>query len=99
MNVRVTDIIAADEPGLRDLAIDRWCTDRNTADLLAACSELEAYHRTETNLYRRVRALFFLSSIHRYHLPARADFPRTGPQVREVRECGAEEVSDNGLES
>ena len=78
MNVRVTDIIAATEPGVRDLAIDQWCARRPTAELLAACVELEAYHRSETNLYRRVRALFFLSAIHRYHLPARADFPRTG---------------------
>jgi len=78
MDVRVTDIIAATEPGVRDLAIDQWCARRPTAELLAACVELEAYHRSETNLYRRVRALFFLSAIHRYHLPARADFPRTG---------------------
>src|SRR3954465_11470877 len=78
MNLRVTDIISAAEPGVRDLAIDQWCTGRTTAELLAACAELEAFHKRETNLYRRVRALFFLSTIHRYHLPSRADFPRTG---------------------
>ncbi len=96
MNVRVTDIISAAEPGVRDLAIDLWCADRSTADLLAACTELEAYHRSETNLYRRVRALFFLSSIHRYHLPARADFPRTGrvpyPGFRHLLERRFEEA-------
>jgi hypothetical protein len=78
MPARVTDIIAAAEPGVRDLAIDQWCAGRSTTELLAAGAELEAYYRAETNLYRRVRALFFLSTIHRYHLPARADFPRTG---------------------
>jgi len=78
MNGRVTDIISATEPGERDLAIDQWCAGRSTAELLAAGVELEVYYRNEGNLYRRVRALFFLSTIHRYHLPARRDFPRTG---------------------
>jgi hypothetical protein len=78
MNLRVTDIIASADDGVRDLAIDRWCAGRPVAELLAACAELEAYRRQEANLYRRVRALFFLSTIHRYHLPACADFPRVG---------------------
>ena len=29
MNLRVTDIIAAAEPGVRDLAIDQWCASRS----------------------------------------------------------------------
>ena len=78
MSVRVTDIIEATAPAVRDLAIERWCADRPAAELLAACAELEAYRRREANLYKRVRALFFLAAIHRYHLPARAGFPRTG---------------------
>ena len=78
MNVRATDIISAAEAGKRDVSIDRWCSGRPVADLLAACAELEAFRRREPNLYRRVRALFFLSAIHRYHLPERADYPRTG---------------------
>jgi hypothetical protein len=78
MAVRVTEIIEAAEAGVNDLAIDRWCEGRPVAELLDACSELETYRRGEPNLYRRVRALFFLSALHRYHLPGRADFPRTG---------------------
>ncbi len=78
MSVRVTDIIEATAPAVRDLAIERWCADRPAAELLAACAELEAYRRREANLYKRVRALFFLAAIHRYHLPARSGFPRTG---------------------
>jgi hypothetical protein len=78
MSQRLTDIIASTEPGVRDIAIDQWCAGCSTAGLLAAAAELEAYYQSESNLYRRVRALFFLSAIHRYHLPARADFPRTG---------------------
>jgi len=78
MSVRVTDIIEAAAPAVRDLAIERWCAARPAAELLAACAELEAYRRRETNLYKRVRALFFLAAIHRYHLPARPEFPRPG---------------------
>jgi hypothetical protein len=78
MSVRVTDIIEATAPAVRDLAIERWCADRPAAELLAACTELEAYRRREASLYKRVRALFFLAAIHRYHLPARSGFPRTG---------------------
>jgi hypothetical protein len=63
---------------VRDLAIERWCAGQPAGALLAACAELEAYRCRETNLYKRVRALFFLAAIHRYHLPARPEFPRTG---------------------
>jgi hypothetical protein len=78
MSLRVTDIITSAEPDVRDHALERWCAGRDSAALLAACAELEARRRDETNLYRRVRALFFLSAIHRYHLPALPDYPRTG---------------------
>ena len=33
------------------------------------CEALDAFRRTSTNLYERVRALFFLAAIHRFHLP------------------------------
>ena len=78
MTLRVTDIIESTAPETRDLAIERWCAGRPAAELLAACAELEDYRRQQTNLYRRVRALFFLAAIHRYHLPAQPEFPRTG---------------------
>ena len=77
-SLRVTDIIDASDGATRDLAIDRWCTGKTTAELLAACVELDAYRRRETNLYKRVRALFFITAIHRYHLPARDELPRSG---------------------
>ena len=78
MSPRVIDLIESGEAATRDLAIDRWSRGRTVADLLAACAELEAYRRRETNLYRRVRAFFFLTAIHRYHLPACLDLPRLG---------------------
>ena len=78
MSPRVIDLIESGEAATRDLAMDRWSRGRTVADLLAACAELEAYRRRETNLYRRVRAFFFLTAIHRYHLPACPDLPRLG---------------------
>jgi hypothetical protein len=78
MIARVTDIIESTEPAVRDTAIDAWCAGRTLGELLAASDTLESYRRRETNLYHRVRALFFLSAIHRYHLPAGPDLPRAG---------------------
>src|SRR5688572_16248501 len=74
----VIDIIASTDPALRDQAIDAWCADKTIDELLAAVDRLDAYRRAESNLYQRVRALFFITAIHRYHLPARAELPRSG---------------------
>ncbi len=70
--------IQSADPATRDLAVDRWCEGRSAAELLTACVELDGYRRQETNLYQRVRALFFITAIHRYHLPARPELPRSG---------------------
>ncbi len=78
MSLRVLDLIESADAATRNQAIDQWRQGRSIAELLAACAELDAYRRRETNLYRRVRALFFLATIYRYHLPACVDFPRLG---------------------
>jgi hypothetical protein len=39
------------------------------AALLAEADQLDAFRRGSDNLYHRVRALLFLHSIHRFHLP------------------------------
>ncbi|MBI5689193.1 MAG: UTP--glucose-1-phosphate uridylyltransferase [Verrucomicrobia bacterium] len=75
---RLLEIIEASDPARRDSALDSWCAGKTRAELLAACDELDAYRRREGNLYRRVRALFFLAALHRYHLPARPELPREG---------------------
>src|SRR5688572_4611481 len=75
---RVIDLIESADPATRDLALDAWCRDRSFAELLASTEALDAYRRREANLYKRVRALFFIAAIHRYHLPARAEMPRLG---------------------
>lgn len=75
---RVTEIIGSADPAVRDLPVDSWCAGRSLAELLSAADELDAYRRRETNLYHRVRALFFIAAIHRYHVPARDELRRTG---------------------
>ncbi len=41
--------------------------------LLEQCARLDAFRRRSENLYERVRALFFLYAIHRFHLPPKLD--------------------------
>ena len=43
--------------------------------LLAECAALDRFRRPSDNLYERVRALFFLYAIHRFHLPLQAGPP------------------------
>ncbi|MDA7932159.1 hypothetical protein N9B42_04255, partial [Akkermansiaceae bacterium] len=50
-------------------ALASACASLDASALLAECSELDAFRRDAASLYDRVRALFFLSAIHRYHLP------------------------------
>ena len=61
--------ICSDAPEIRNRSLDDLCRDLSADDLLDACSELDRFRRTSDNLYERVRALFFLSGIYRYHLP------------------------------
>ncbi len=77
--VDVIEIITSNDPALRDLSLDAVCRDLSRDELLAICERLEAFRKSSNNLYHRVRSLFFLYAIHRFHLP------------RELvgRECGA----------
>ncbi len=64
-------IIAATQPEVRDRSLDAFCREASAAELLAEIKELELRRRTSENLYERVRALFFLYAIYRFHLPAK----------------------------
>jgi hypothetical protein len=68
----LTGIITASDPDLRNRALDSVCSQASLADLLAECDALDRFRRASDNLYERVRALFFLYAIHRFHIPARA---------------------------
>jgi hypothetical protein len=61
--------ITSSDPAVRDRALEEACRDAPAAELLQTCAELDAFRRDRENLYERVRALFFLSAIYRYHLP------------------------------
>ncbi len=68
---RFSDAITASDAETRDRSLESLCRGVTLEDLLAGCEELDRFRRTSDNLYERVRALFFLYAIHRFHLPAR----------------------------
>ncbi len=66
---RLTGIITAADPALRNLALDVLCREATLAELQDEAAALDRFRRASNNLYERVRALFFLYAIHRFHLP------------------------------
>ncbi len=63
-------VITSAEAAIRDESLDELAAAAPLDALLAECEALDAFRRQSDNLYERVRALFFLSAIHRFHLPA-----------------------------
>src|SRR5205823_12050067 len=68
----LTDIILSTEPAVRNRPLAAACDRLSYAELLAERDALDRFRRDSANLYDRVRALFFLYAIDRFHLPARA---------------------------
>ncbi len=64
-------LITSADPAVRNQSLDAFAQAASVEQLLAACAELDAFRRQAENLYERVRALFFLAAIHRFHLPAK----------------------------
>ena len=62
------EIITSADPQIRNQSLDAICAKASAEELLATCAELDAFRRRNENLYERVRALFFLYAIHRFHL-------------------------------
>jgi hypothetical protein len=71
MSSRLLPLIQSSDAATRDRSVDELCAGLDAVALLAECAELDAFRRQSQNLYERVRALFFLAAIHRYHLPER----------------------------
>jgi hypothetical protein len=69
MTARPSQIICAADPAARNQSLDPFCRRASLEELLAECDELEGLRRRSENLYERVRALFFLYAIHRFHIP------------------------------
>src|SRR5208337_1548608 len=65
----LTEIITSADPTIRNRSLDSVCRAASLEQLTAAGAELDAFRRRSDNLYERVRALFFLYAIHRFHLP------------------------------
>jgi hypothetical protein len=57
---------------LRNLSLTKAVSTLSTPQLLTQLQSLDTFRRSQhNNLYQRVRALFFLYAIHRFHLPER----------------------------
>ncbi|MFM7803966.1 MAG: UTP--glucose-1-phosphate uridylyltransferase, partial [Verrucomicrobiota bacterium] len=72
------ELITSPEPSVRDRPLEAWAGAASLADLRTACEALDGFRRDAQNLYERVRALFFLAALHRYHLPPRLDSSASG---------------------
>lgn len=71
-------MILSDDPSVRDRPLDACCAGLSLSELLGECAALEAFRKQSESLYARVRALFFLYAIHRFHLPRRQEIANRG---------------------
>ena len=71
MTGSLLNIITSPDAAMRDQSLDVLCRAASAGELLAHCAELDAFRRRSDNLYERVRALFFLYAIYRFHLPGK----------------------------
>jgi len=71
-------IITAIDPAVRNRSLDGFCRAATVAQLLQECAALDHFRRTNQNLYERVRALFFLYAIYRFHLPTKSTIHQEG---------------------
>ena len=78
MSGQLVQIITSTEPGIRNRSLDAFCRAASLEMLLAECADLEAFRRASDNLYERVRSLFFLYAIHRFHLPQKPGLAMRG---------------------
>ena len=76
MPSQLIHIILSEDPATRDTALDACCDNLGAEALLDECRQLDAFRRSCDNLYQRVRALFFLYAINRFHLPKKLGVTR-----------------------
>lgn len=74
----LVNIITSDNPQTRNRSLDAFCRTASLAQLLDECDALDQLRRSSDNLYERVRALFFLYAIHRFHLPLKKEMQLKG---------------------
>ncbi|HUN83400.1 MAG TPA: UTP--glucose-1-phosphate uridylyltransferase [Terracidiphilus sp.] len=68
---RLWAIITSTDPDVRNQSLDTFCRQAAAEEIVKEAAELEGRRHQSENLYERVRALFFLYAIHRFHLPSR----------------------------
>jgi hypothetical protein len=71
-------LITSPDPSVRNKSLDAFCRSLGTAELLEQCTALDDFRRHSDNLYDRVRALFFLYAIYRFHLPTKPGMGQRG---------------------
>jgi antitoxin component HigA of HigAB toxin-antitoxin module len=79
-------ILAAEDGELRDTPVESVLGEAKVPELITVLHALDAYRRKEENLYRRVRALYFLYATCRFFLPAAVAEPVSGPIPANVQE-------------
>jgi hypothetical protein len=83
-NLSAVDIIVSEDPKIRNTSLAQFCSSLDCCALLKECQLLDRFRRSSQNLYEKVRACFFLYSIHRFHLdphvPDTGDIPYAGYQ-------------------
>jgi hypothetical protein len=75
---KLLNIITSGDPSVRDAALASVCDGLTLEELLEESEALDQFRREADNLYERVRALFFLYAIHRFHLPSKLSVDRIG---------------------
>ena len=75
---KLIEVIISEQAGTRNQSLDKFCRSASTGQLLKECDQLELFRRQSDNLYHRVRSLFFLYGIHRFHISMREEISRNG---------------------
>ena len=74
----LVSLITAEDSATRDRSLAEACAPLDPATLLAEYRDLDSFRRQSDNLYHRVRAIFFLQAIYRFHLPEKLPAEASG---------------------
>jgi hypothetical protein len=69
MTTRLLEVITHPDSGKRNQSLEEASQGLSLPELMVEMEQLDLFRRDCDNLYQRVRALFFLHALHRYHLP------------------------------
>lgn len=75
---QLLQIITAQDLEMRNRSLDAFCRCASFDELRSECAALDAFRQRSENLYERVRALFFLYAIYRFHLPQKPELKPGG---------------------